>query len=62
MGVSMVHQVALRQSIFPCIKAGQGNPVQVIDSQEPIKALGTASAPIVRSPTSRPSYTTVTYM
>lgn len=59
---SIAYQVALRISTFPCIMAGQGNPVWKIDFQEPLKALGKAPAAIVRSLASRLSYTTATYM
>ena len=46
----------------PNIKAGRGNPVGGKGSQKQATESETAPAPTVRSPTRRPSYTTVTYV
>lgn len=56
----MTYQVAVRLSLSPCVKDGQGNGVWETGSQK--LALGIASVPALRSPTSRPSYTTITCM
>lgn len=58
----MSYQVTVRLSISPCVKAEQGNPVEGIGYQKEAKELGTALSLNVRSPTNRPTYTTVTFM
>lgn len=58
----MAHHAAIKPRTSLCVQTWHDNPAWGTGSQQPVNALGTAHAPIVRSPTYRPSYTTVTYM
>lgn len=59
---NIAYQGVVGLSTSTSTKAGQGNAVWEIDSQKLAKALGTAPAHTLSSPTNRLNYTTVTLM
>lgn len=56
------HQVSISVSISFCIKTEQGNSIRETLFQNASKTLETSPIPTVRCHSSRPNYTTVTYL